>query len=235
MFSNLTGKLVAVLTVICVAMGIMFAAVLRSSHETYHLQLSQRINRPLAAQLAAESPALAAGALDANTLAPKLARLTQINPHIAVYLLDETGLVLGSSEAPESVKERRVDLAPVRRVLHDMGQLPVLGADPAEPARPKIFSVAEFARTDGARGFVYVILRGEEHEAEATSLRYTYTLREGMWLIASGVVVRHPCRLVDGKTSDATAPPPRGRHGQVPGRRLPRSAPTRSAVFAYCA
>ena len=187
MFGSLTGKLVALLTGICVALGIMFAVMLRSSHETYHLQVSQGINKPLAGQLVGDGTALAAGALDANTLAAKLARLTEINPHIAVYLLDETGVVVGSSEAAERVKARRVDLAPVRRLLDDADRLPVLGTDPADPARPKIFSVAELTRDDGRRGFLYVVLRGEEHEANAATLRSAYTLREGMWLIASGV------------------------------------------------
>lgn len=188
MFSSLAGKLVAVLTVICIAMGITFAFVLRSSHETYHLQLTQRINRPLATQLAAQSTVLGATSMDANTLAAKLARLTQINPHIAVYVLDERGVVLGSSEAPESVKERRIDLVPVRRLLQEVDGPPILGADPADPAHPKIFSVAELTREDGTRGFLYVILRGEEHDAEAASLKNAYTFREGAWLIAGCVV-----------------------------------------------
>jgi two-component system, OmpR family, sensor kinase len=184
-FNSLYTKLVGVLLFVCLAMATMFAGILHKSHDTYHSELSQSTNRDLAKQLVAEKILLAKGGADEIALNAIFNRLTLINPHIAVHLLDEQGRVLASSSPPEQIKQQTVNVLPLQRVLQGEGQLPILGDDPLEPARQKIFSVAEIPGPERPRGYLYVILRGEEHEREAQQLKHSYAFQQGIWLLAS--------------------------------------------------
>lgn len=167
-------------------MAVMFAVILRQSHDTYHAELSQSINRDLAKHLVAEKILLGKGGEDEITLNAIFNRLTLLNPHVAVHLLDDQGRVLASSSPPEEIKQQQVSVLPLQRVLQREGKLPILGDDPLEPSRQKIFSVAEIPGSE--RRYLYVILRGEEHEREAQQLKDGYALQEGIWLLASCAV-----------------------------------------------
>ena len=170
--------------VVCVSMIVMFVVVLRSSHDTYHLELRQDINRPLARQLASGEATLMQATGNTVELNAALARWTRINPQIAVHVLDLEGRILASSSQEGELKLRQVNVAPLKRLLTGSERLPIFGDDPLEPGHRKTFSVAPVPLAGVPTGYLYVVLRNEDHESAAARLQASYWLHQGIWLIA---------------------------------------------------
>ena len=183
MFTSLRAKLIAVLLLVCTSMMVMFVMILRTSHETYHQELRQEINRRLASNLANENEALVSSIDGTNGAQTALARFARINPDIVVHLLDREGRILASSSSADNLKLRQVSVAPLERFIAGNDRFPILGDDPLDPARKKVFSAAAVPTTGSPAGYLYVVLRDEDHEGAAESLRASYALQQGIWLI----------------------------------------------------
>jgi signal transduction histidine kinase len=86
-----------------------------------------------------------------------------------------------------------VSLGPVRRFLAGGSVLPILGDDPRDRTRQKVFSVAPLERstsdTDSTGGYLYVVLASEEYDSAADMLRDSYILRLSLGIAASGLLV----------------------------------------------
>lgn len=68
--------------------------------------------------------------------------LMMVNPVIEVYLVDTQGKLLAYSAPEGVVKRRRIDLAPVKKFLDKSRHYLVLGNDPRDLTRDKVFSAA---------------------------------------------------------------------------------------------
>jgi signal transduction histidine kinase len=101
-----------------------------------------------------------------------------VNPGIEVYVLDTAGVILKYVALEGEVKTDRVDLAPVRTFMaqKDLNGL-LLGDDPRAPGDRKIFSAAPVMEDGVARGFVYIILAGQEYVGATETLFGSYFLR----------------------------------------------------------
>mgnify|MGYP002713121117 CR=1 FL=1 len=119
-------------------------------------------------------------------------RYMHINPAIEIYLLDRDGRIL-AFEAPEKrIKRKRVDLAPIRRFLSADASLPILGDDPRDTHRRKVFSAAPVPLEGPARQYLYVILGGEAYDSVRALLRESYfsqiTLAGAAAILAFGLL-----------------------------------------------
>jgi signal transduction histidine kinase len=110
------------------------------------------------------------------------------NPAIELYLLDEAGNILAFHAPKKNVIRRRVDLAPLRAMLAENAEFPILGDDPRDAARKKIFSVAKLSGRQNMAGYLYVIIGGEQYDTVVDELANSYVLRQGVWIIISGVL-----------------------------------------------
>ncbi|MGH7965490.1 MAG: ATP-binding protein [Candidatus Binatia bacterium] len=189
MFRTLYSKLVLVLLGFGAMTAVVSIAVLRFSHETYHLEANQNLNRELALRLVSEIVLSNENPVSQAAVQSVFDRLTLINPDIDVYLLDEAGRVLASSGRSGRVERNKVDLLPVQRFLDDSGELPILGDDPSDQVRKQIFSVAPISIGGHPGGYLYLILRGQHHDSNAAQLKRSYALREGMGVVAAGVLL----------------------------------------------
>jgi signal transduction histidine kinase len=197
MFKTLYGKLVAVLLGFGLMMAVTFIPVVRYSHESYHDEISQKLNLGLAAKLVKEKQTLVQGQqFNHAALQDILDRLALINPQIGLYLLDESGRVIASSGAEGALARPMVDLGPVRQVLDGSAEIPVRGDDPADASRRQVFSVAPVGFDGHPRGYLYVVLRGDEHDGGAQQLKKSYAMRESMWVVGVGIVLSLVASLV---------------------------------------
>ena len=109
-----------------------------------------------------------------------------INPGVQFYLVDARGKVLAYDPMAGEVLSDRVALGPIREFL-DQRRIPgrrlrtVLGDDPREPARAKVFSVApiplEEGFTEAPRHYLYIVLASHHVDSAAERLRDSYILR----------------------------------------------------------
>jgi signal transduction histidine kinase len=182
---TLFGKLLVALLAFGVLMIGIFAVVMQWSHEMYHLELDQRAASTLAGRIVAQGLRVD---LEGSALQGELERIAAVTTGVDLYLLDGQGKVLASSIAPARVLRDRVDMAPLRRYLQADASLPILGADPSDPAREDVFSVTPIASGQPDGSYLYAVLHRREHEAGAGLIRAGYLLREGAWLAAAGAL-----------------------------------------------
>ena len=122
--------------------GLAIIIVTLFSTEMYQQEVNQRLNRRLAEQIVDEKLLMQENRVNQDALADIFHMLMVINPSIELYLLSPRGEILAYSAPPGSVKRTSVSLEPIRRFLNGVERLPILGDDPRDWTRQKIFSVA---------------------------------------------------------------------------------------------
>ena len=132
----------------------------------YHLmEADQRLNKGLADYLVKhefdEGELSDAG----RKLEHSFEMLMDINPNIELYLLDARGLILAYSAPSGRVVRDRVSIGPIEKYLSPSARLPVLGDDPRNNWRQKPFSAARVTMGGLEKGYLYIILGGEEHDS----------------------------------------------------------------------
>lgn len=192
MIRSLHGKLSLVLMLLLILAGVSLVPLTLFTTHAYNEEVSQHLNRDLASHLARDlsEKGLLTSALKSNPGQRKrsnaeISDLMALNPNIEIYLLDENGTILDYSKAPGQVQIKRVAVDPLRRFLAGAGTLPIRGTDPRQPAQNAVFSAARVpvpgASPNALRGYVYIVLAGEDYQSVAGSIGKSYILRLGIW------------------------------------------------------
>ena len=178
MIKSLYGKLVAVLLGLVVfigAIGVVFALAMERQYER---EVNQRLNRDLASNLVAADVLLVDGEINEAGLEHVFHSLMVVNPSIEVYLLTLDGEIVAYSAPEGRVKRDAVSVNPIKAFL--AGQpLPIMGDDPRDFDRTKVFSVSPIMVEDRYEGYLYVVLASEERESAVLIPRSSHIVRLG--------------------------------------------------------
>lgn len=188
MFRTLYSKLALVLLAVCCFLGFLFVGVIQMSLEHNQQIVTQRLNLRLAEVLVRDMH-LPAGNVDLGLFRRSFDRQMLVNPAIEIYLLDDQGKILANSLPAGKVVRQRVSLSPLKKFLDDPAALPIMGDDPLDQKRKKIFSVAPLPESGPLHGYLYVVLGGETQDNIAQILRQDYQGTLGLWVIAFGTLV----------------------------------------------
>ena len=188
MVKSLYCKLAAVLVGTFCLIGILYILLTLYTTRLYLWEMNQKLNRTLAQDLAAETELIKNGRINEKALQDIFHMLMVVNPSIEVYLLDPDGAILAFSAPPGKVKRQKVSLPPLRSFLDGTAAFPILGDDPRDLERKKVFSAATISPKSQIQGYLYVILGGEEFETAAEMLRGSYILRLSLWAAAGGLL-----------------------------------------------
>ena len=179
LFQTLYAKLAAVSLTLLIALGGVYIALSLYSTERHFQEVQQKLNQDLAEHLVAEKILLVDGDVNEEVLKDVFHMLMVINPSIELYLLDRQGEILAFSAPEGSVVRERVGLGPIEAFLGGE-TLPILGDDPRDFDRQKVFSVAPVE----GEGFIYVILASEEYDSAAQMVLGSTILRLSSGLAA---------------------------------------------------
>lgn len=193
MLRSLHLKLALVLMLLLIVAGALLVPLTLFTTRSYTEEVNQHLNRDLASHLArdlSEKGHLKASLKSSPVLRGRtraeISHLMVLNPNIEIYLLDENGGIVDYSSAPGKVVLSRVNLTPIRRFLAGAGALPIRGTDPRQPQRDAVFSAARLPTlsspaSPSLRGFVYIVLAGEDYQSAAKTIGKSYILRLGSW------------------------------------------------------
>lgn len=188
---QLTQRLIIVFTALLVACCGVLSWIQFAQGERTEQRLTQRLSYKLAQHIATHSELLGQQGPNPEGLKALLGMLMVVNPSIEVYLLDTDGRIAAHLAPPGRVKLTHVNLQSVRDYLAGT-PLPILGDDPRHPERPNVFSAAPLIQGGVTRGYVYVILLGEDHTAlaagDAAYRAWTSTLVALALVLAGGVL-----------------------------------------------
>jgi signal transduction histidine kinase len=179
---TLFGRLLLVFLLFGIVMTAAVLYVLQVSHQQFHQEFDQTVNRNLAREYVASNFLLTDRELNAATLHEGIKRLAAANPAIDIYLLDGNGTVVASSAPMTELRRSRVDLQPIREFMAGR-PAPILGDDPLALASRESFSAAPFHVADCPGEYLYLVLGRAEDSPGAARLRNTFAVREGAWII----------------------------------------------------
>jgi two-component system OmpR family sensor kinase len=177
MARTLYGKIVTVLFCLFLLVGLLYILITLFITRLHIQEVDQKLYKNLAEYLVSGETYVKEGRINRNALKESFDMLMHINPNIELYLIDEKGSVLAFSAPPEKIKRRQVSLKPIKRFLERNASLPVLGDDPRDPERKKVFSVAPIHSEGHVMGYLYIILGGESYDSIAQILQKSYILR----------------------------------------------------------
>jgi signal transduction histidine kinase len=184
LLNSLYGRLALGLVALVILMGAVNLVILLHAGRLYQQELNQQLNRTLAANLISENKLqVEDGRFDPAALKQIFHTYMVINPAIEVYLLDANGRILAFSAPAEKVKREQVDITSIRAFLRASDHLPIVGDDPRDSARRKVFSAAPIGPVDHPHGYLYVVLAGEQLDSVAAMLRDSYILRASLYVV----------------------------------------------------
>ncbi len=173
---SLHARLVAVLLGLLLGLGAILITINFYSTKRYEEEVVQRLNRALASSLVAEDVLLDDGEVNEEALEHIFHTLMIINPSIEVYLLDLEGQVVQHS-SPGKVRRDSIDIEPIKAFMADGAELPILGDDPRDESRLKIFSASPIMVEDRYEGYLYVVLASEAYDSVVQRLQTSHILR----------------------------------------------------------
>ncbi len=196
MFKTLYGKLAAVLLGLFCLIGVTYLLLTLFTTQRHLQEVNQKLNLDLAQHLVSEKILIQEGQVNEEAMKEVMHMLMVVNPTIEIYLLDPQGSILTYSAPPGKVKRDRISLDPIRTFLNGAHSLPILGDDPRDLNRKKIFSVAPILGKKGTEGYVYVVLGGEEYDSVVQMLQGSYILRLSTWAAVGGLLFTFLAGLV---------------------------------------
>ncbi|VTP65851.1 Uncharacterised protein [Leclercia adecarboxylata] len=152
----------------------------------YGNAMVQRLSGGLAQHIAQRETLLdAQGQVDRTRLKPLFDRLMTFNPSVELYILSPDGQILADAAPPGHIKRQKLAVAPVQQFLSG-GMMPVYGDDPRTLTGEKVFSAVPLHQDGVLRGYLYIILQGEELNALAEQAWQKNALEHGALVAAAG-------------------------------------------------
>lgn len=153
------------------------------SNTQYSQQVIQRLSADLAQHIAVRNPLLQVNGLNPGSVKNLFDQLMAVNPSVEVYLLDSNGKIIGDAAPSGRIVRHQVSLAPIEAFLARQ-PLPLYGDDPRSPDARKVFSVAPLVLDGQTRGYLYVILLGENYNRLSDDARLGSAWQMVAWSIA---------------------------------------------------
>jgi signal transduction histidine kinase len=188
MFRSLYSKLATVLVLLLVTLGIGYGLFNLYASQLFLQEVNQRFNKDLARQLLVQQNLVQGDKLHKEEIKKIFSYYMHINPAIEIYLLDTKGNIL-AYEAPEMrIKRNRVDLQPIKQFLADDTAYPILGDDPRDAARKKIFSAAAYPFKGPPSQYLYVVLGGENYDSVKALMQDSYYVQVSVIAVVASVI-----------------------------------------------
>ena len=190
-FSSIYGKISLIFLLLLIILGAVQIILLINFSSEYFAESDQKLNRNLAADLAAKFKPYLEDTLDYKSIASTFQVMMVMNPRVEFYLLDSEGTILAYFADPEKIKRMQVDTEPIKYFL-DAGddlKMPLYGDDPRSLNRQKPISVTPINIGKEKRGYLYVILGGELHDSALSMVEDSYILRSGAVALAVNFVI----------------------------------------------
>ncbi len=162
---SLFGQLVLAQIIYGGLLALGFMVVLGLTHARYHLEATQRLSLGWADKILRRHPQEFSSSelrSDDAPLRDLLLRLGQSSLSVDFHVIDDTGKILLSSLPAARLRRTSVDIGAVESLIRNPRDLPVTVEDPAEPGVSRIFSAARLGQGAGAKGYLIVLLRGQD-------------------------------------------------------------------------
>ena len=177
MFKSLYSKLAGILFALMCVVAILNVGLIWWTNHSYLREGLQKLNEHVAEHVVQKNLMFEDGRINQPALKEAFHMLMVVNPSLELYLLDANGLILTYEAPADKIKRSQVDLAPIHKFIGKQGRYPIVGDDPRNIDRRKVFTAAPITFDRQTMGYIYIILGGEEYDSIAATLENSYILR----------------------------------------------------------
>ncbi|MGD2053127.1 MAG: ATP-binding protein [Gammaproteobacteria bacterium] len=189
MLRTLYSRMALTLFVLLLLVGLVLIHMIKHSSTLYQQEVSQKLNADLAGHIVAEQPLMIDGRVNEAILDDLFHDLMVINPSIELYILDNSGRILGYFAPEGKVKLERVALRPILTYISGDARYPLKGDDPRNPEQHKVFSAAEIRDGAGLQGYLYIVLGGEHYDDIVAMLGNSFILDSTLLVLLAALSV----------------------------------------------
>jgi len=183
---RLIKRLWLVFILIILLMGASYIFITGYFANKHNEATAQQVNANVANYLIEEkfkntSPFLEDGSVNKPLFGDIMHDMMAVNRSIEVYLLEDTGEILYSVvlDHNDNTPAKKVSLNPIKSFIKSKGQKYILGDDPKNPGKQKIFSAASY-NANGRSGYIYIILAGQKFQYISKNLLTQYFIKLGI-------------------------------------------------------
>lgn len=179
-FNSLFWKISATFLFILIIISAVYIYISVNTAEMYFQETRQRLDTEIAAHIASDNDCFIGDSVNTEVLHNVFHNVMIINPSIEVYLLNKEGKILTYFAPNKKIHLDYVPLKPIADFIEKKEHKFLMGIDPKNPNRQKAFSAAEVIEDGQLKGYIYVILGGEEFENASQLVFGSYILRLGV-------------------------------------------------------
>lgn len=176
---NLFLRLSLTFFVILLSIGLLYFYYSLNIAEMHFQEKNQRLNAGIAEGITQELKPFLDGKLNEEAADHIMHYMMGVNPSIEVYLLGPSGKILNYVAPYKRVKLTEVNLTPIEQFIASDHSEIIMGDDPRNPGKEKVFSASKVVENGKTLGYVYVILASEEYDSVSQTLFGSYIMRLG--------------------------------------------------------
>jgi len=176
-FCSMTWKIGSTFLLILTILSAVYLYIAIWTAEMYYQEAVQKMGSEIAPHIVDENKFFTQGKIDEEVLHHLFHEIMVINPSLEVYLLDTEGSILTYFAPDKKIIMESVDLEPIQKFVTDSGKTFVMGNNPRDPKAHSTFTAAEVFEGDLLRGYLYIIISGEEFNNAAQFVFGSFMLR----------------------------------------------------------
>jgi signal transduction histidine kinase len=176
-FNGLTWKIGSTFLLILTILAAVYLYIAVWTAEMYYQEAVQKMGCDIAPHIVEENKFFTNGEIDEKVLKHLFHEITVINPSLEVYLLNTKGKILTYFAPEKKIIMKSVDLEPIKKFVAEKGSEFVMGNNPRDPKAHSTFTAAEVYEDNVLRGYLYVIISGEEFKNAAQFVFGSFMLR----------------------------------------------------------
>jgi signal transduction histidine kinase len=167
-------QLSLIFLVLLLLLGILHVATARRAFEMRQVEIDQRVNRGLAADMAREIEPYLAEGQQPEEVGSVIHYMMVLNPAVEIYVLDTDGRILAFfAEGGAELQTKEVDTGALEAFL--AGEpLPIYGDDPRRPGERRHFSAARLSLGSEETGYLYIVLRSSRYLTARAELESSF-------------------------------------------------------------
>ncbi len=196
MFKSLFSRLALLFLLLFCVLGGLVVFVTLISTRLYQQEVMQEMNHQVAKHIVKQTQLIEDGRISQPFIKDLFHSLMLVNPSLEIYLLNPRGDILSFSAPAGKVVRDNVDLKPIKKYLRDRSMAPIKGNDPRNLDQQKNFSVAEIRDKQTLKGYLYVILGGEQYDELTAYIQSSHIQKLSFVALGVGLLVAMLVSLV---------------------------------------
>lgn len=175
--NKLYWKIFAIFLLIIIILGGIYIFIASQTVVSYFEETNQGLNASVAKHIAEDVQSFVSITANKVEIEKHFHTVMNLNPASEIYLLDNEGSILAYSAPDSVVKRSRISLGPVEKFIAANGTVFVEGDNPRDADSKKAFSAARIERQGVSKGYIYIILGGDQYKSVTAALMNSYKLR----------------------------------------------------------